>query len=103
MLNPLTDGKEYNTSSKGHELVPSTETITLLHRQLEALRKLGSHSDDRRQRKDWMEEWRMVAKVLDRLLFVVFVCIQVGMSIGVLIRISTAEKFRHDGAGGINE
>ena len=103
MYHSLTDGKEFNTSGKGHEVVPSTEMITILHRQLEALRKLTTHSDDRRERKDWMEEWRMVAKVLDRLLFIVFVCIQVGMSVGVLIRISTADKFHHSGEGGINE
>ena len=103
LYNSLTDRKELNTNSKGYEIVPSMEMITILHRQLEALRKLTAHSDDRRQLEDRMEEWKLVAKVLDRLLFVLFVCMQVGATVGVLLRISTADKFNHDGEGGINE
>ena len=103
IYNSLTDRKELKTNSQGHEIVSSMEMITILQGQLEALKKLTAHSDDRLLKKDWMEEWRMVAKVLDRLLFLLFVCIQVGMSVGVFLRISTADKFHHTGEGGINE
>ena len=69
------------------------EVITILHKQLENLRNLTAHSDSKKHLEERVGEWQLVAKVVDRIFFLLFLCIQVGTTVGILVRISTADKF----------
>ena len=88
------NGKHANESNPVKDINASAEMVNILYRQLEALRKLAGHSDVREHLTERVGEWQLVAKVLDRIFFILFFCIKVGTVIGILMRISTEDKSR---------
>lgn len=92
LYHSLKNVKDLNTNRKVYTMDVSSEMITLLHKQLEALQKLTAHSDSRKHAEERIGEWQLVARVIDRIFFVLFLCIQVGTTVGILVGISTAEK-----------
>ena len=70
----------------------SMEILILLQKQVDSLYRIASRAETQEELEQRVGEWQMVAKVIDRIFFTVFLCIQIGTSLGVLVRISTAER-----------
>ena len=90
----LNELKQTSERSDSNGMKTSSEVISILHRQLDFLQKLGTHSDYHERIGERVNEWQLVAKVMDRIFFVIFFCVKVSAVVGILVGIATADKTR---------
>ncbi|XP_052792178.1 neuronal acetylcholine receptor subunit alpha-10-like [Mya arenaria] len=69
----------------------SSEVMSLLKKQLDYLDKIHNHMEEKQRESLGMEEWRKLAKVVDRIFMILFFLFQFGTSALILIRITYAD------------